>query len=91
MSGSATEDLVSAKPALEAPADGDTSPEAQDGPATAESLPRGLLATACLVEGRRAEPGATEWGSEWKPLAWIAGIFVVFYFLPVGTARFDGA
>jgi uncharacterized protein len=41
-------------------------------------------------QGRRA-PGATEWRSEWKPLAWIAGIFVVFYFLPVGTARFDGA
>jgi uncharacterized protein len=40
---------------------------------------------------RRAEPGATSWGSEWKPLVWIAGIFVVFYFLPVGTARFDGA
>jgi uncharacterized protein len=92
MSGSATEDLVSAKPALEAPAEGETSPEAQDGAATAESLPRGLLATAVAWwHGRRAEPGATEWGSEWKPLAWIAGVFVVFYFLPVGTARFDGA
>jgi uncharacterized protein len=41
--------------------------------------------------GRRAEPGATDWTSEWKPLAWIAGGFVVFYFLPVGSARFDGA
>jgi uncharacterized membrane protein YraQ (UPF0718 family) len=40
---------------------------------------------------RRAEPGATDWGSEWKPLAWIGGVFVVFYFLPVGSARFDGA
>ena len=40
---------------------------------------------------RRAEPGATDWGSEWKPLAWIAGVFLVFYFLPVGNARFDGA
>ncbi|MEX0893011.1 MAG: hypothetical protein WEB88_12660, partial [Gemmatimonadota bacterium] len=40
---------------------------------------------------RRTEPGATEWGSEWKPLAWIAAIFLVFYFLPVGNARFDGA
>jgi uncharacterized protein len=41
--------------------------------------------------GRRAEPGATDWGSEWKPLAWIAGIFLIVYFLPVGNARFDGA
>jgi uncharacterized protein len=92
MSGSATEDLVSAKPALEAPATGETSPEAQDTAATEESPPRGVQATAAAWwRGRRAEPGATEWGSEWKPLAWIAAIFVVFYFLPVGTARFDGA
>ncbi|MFW6205882.1 MAG: permease, partial [Gemmatimonadota bacterium] len=40
---------------------------------------------------RREGVGATDWGSEWKPLAWIAGIFLVFYFLPVGNARFDGA
>ncbi len=40
---------------------------------------------------RRAEPGATEWQSEWKPLAWIAGVFIIFYYLPVRNARFDGA
>jgi uncharacterized protein len=42
-------------------------------------------------QAMRAEPGATEWASEWRPLAWIAGTFLVFYFLPVGSARFDGA
>ncbi|MHB1193960.1 MAG: permease [Longimicrobiales bacterium] len=36
-------------------------------------------------------PSATDWTREWKPLAWIAGLFVVFYFLPVGSPRFDGA
>ena len=34
---------------------------------------------------------ATDWSREWKPLAWIAGAFAVFYFLPVGSPRFDGA
>ncbi len=42
-------------------------------------------------ERRRAQAGATDWGSEWKPLAWIGGVFLLFYFLPVGNARFDGA
>ncbi len=36
-------------------------------------------------------PGATDWTREWKPLAWIAGLFLLFYFLPVGSPRFDGA
>ncbi len=31
------------------------------------------------------------WKSEWKPLAWIAGIFVVFFYLPIGLSRFDNA
>lgn len=34
---------------------------------------------------------ATDWSREWKPLAWISGIFLAFYFLPVGVPRFDGA
>ncbi len=49
---------------------------------------------AAIVAGwkaRRSEPGATEWSREWKPLAWIGAVFVAFYFLPVGTARFDAA
>ena len=40
---------------------------------------------------RRAVSSTTDWTREWKPLAWIAGIFLVFYFLPVGSPRFDGA
>jgi len=32
-----------------------------------------------------------EWKSEWKKLAVIAGVFLAFFYLPVGTARFDHA
>ncbi len=31
------------------------------------------------------------WREEWKPLLWIVAVFVVFYWLPTGTPRFDGA
>ncbi len=29
--------------------------------------------------------------TEWKKLAWIAGAFLVCFYLPVGRIRFDGA
>ena len=29
--------------------------------------------------------------SEWKALAWMAGVLATLYYLPVGTPRFDGA
>ena len=32
-----------------------------------------------------------EWKSEWKPLFWIAALFLVAFYLPVGTQRFDNA
>ena len=32
-----------------------------------------------------------DWKSEWKPLAWMAAAFSVFFWLPVGWPRFDGA
>ncbi|NJD18995.1 MAG: hypothetical protein FIA95_06900 [Gemmatimonadetes bacterium] len=34
---------------------------------------------------------ATDWSREWKSLAWIAGVLLLFWHLPVGTPRFDGA
>jgi hypothetical protein len=33
----------------------------------------------------------TERAAEWKALLWIVAVFTAFYFLPVGTGRFDGA
>ena len=32
-----------------------------------------------------------DWKKEWKPLVLIVGIFVLAYYLPVGTQRFDNA
>ena len=31
------------------------------------------------------------WKTEWKKLAWIGGVFLVFFYLPVGMQRFDHA
>ncbi|HPJ38121.1 MAG TPA: permease [Spirochaetota bacterium] len=31
------------------------------------------------------------WKNEWKPLVWITGIFLIFFYLPVGMPRFDNA
>ena len=33
----------------------------------------------------------TDWRTEWRPLAWVVGGFLVVYFLPVGSPRFDNA
>ena len=32
-----------------------------------------------------------DWKSEWKPLLWLAGGFLVFYYLPIGEPRFNEA
>jgi uncharacterized protein len=34
---------------------------------------------------------ATNWKTEWKPLALIAGLFLACFYLPVGALRFDNA
>jgi uncharacterized membrane protein YraQ (UPF0718 family) len=31
------------------------------------------------------------WKTEWKPLLWIAGIFLLLFYLPIGVPRFDNA
>ncbi|MDH4156377.1 MAG: permease [candidate division Zixibacteria bacterium] len=31
------------------------------------------------------------WRSEWKPLVWITAVFLIFFYLPVGSLRFDTA
>ena len=33
----------------------------------------------------------TDWKKEWKPLAVIAGVFLLSFYLPVGGHRFDNA
>jgi len=31
------------------------------------------------------------WKSEWKPLAWIVGVFLIFFYLPIDSIRLRGA
>lgn len=31
------------------------------------------------------------WKSEWKPLAWIVAVFLLFFYLPIDSARLQGA
>jgi uncharacterized membrane protein YraQ (UPF0718 family) len=37
------------------------------------------------------EPSLIDWKAIWKPLAWIVGGFLLFFFLPVDSARFSGS
>jgi hypothetical protein len=37
------------------------------------------------------EPSLIDWRDMWKPLAWIVGGFLLFFFLPVDSGRFTGA
>jgi uncharacterized protein len=48
-------------------------------------------AVAAWWRRRRSGGSATDWATEWRPLAWIVVVFAAFYFLPVGSARFEGA
>ena len=34
--------------------------------------------------------GATDWKKEWRPLLLMVGVFLLSFYLPVGTRRFDG-
>jgi len=31
------------------------------------------------------------WKQEWKPLAWIVGVFLIFFYLPIDNSRLKGA
>ncbi len=33
----------------------------------------------------------TDWKKEWKPLSAIAGVFLAFFYLPIGSVRFENA
>jgi uncharacterized membrane protein YraQ (UPF0718 family) len=37
------------------------------------------------------EPSLIDWKTIWKPLSIIVGVFIVFFWLPVGNSRFNGA
>ena len=35
--------------------------------------------------------GSLNWKSEWKPLAWIVAVFLIFFYLPIESQRLKGA
>ncbi|MEJ2657269.1 MAG: permease [Desulfobacterales bacterium] len=39
----------------------------------------------------QVEPGQIDWKTIWKPLSIIVGVFIIFFWLPVGNSRFNGA
>jgi len=43
------------------------------------------------IEKQEAQPSLIDWGTIWKPLVLIVGIFLVFFWLPAGNNRFTGA
>jgi hypothetical protein len=49
------------------------------------------LAESEEVGKEEAQPSLIDWGTIWKPVGLIVGIFLVFFWLPVGNNRFTGA
>ena len=44
-----------------------------------------------IRETEPEEPSIIDWKEIWKPLIWIVGGFLLFFFLPVNSTRFTGA
>ncbi len=40
---------------------------------------------------KEVEPSLIDWKTIWKPLSVIIGVFIIFFWLPVGNSRFNGA
>ena len=57
--------------------------------ATANKNPQ--LLEAGEREAEESPPSMTDWKTIWKPLAVIAGIFLLFFWLPIESNRFSGA
>jgi uncharacterized protein len=47
--------------------------------------------TASEETEKEVEPSLIDWKTIWKPLSIIVGVFIVFFWLPVGNSRFNGA
>jgi len=43
------------------------------------------------AEAEESPPGMIDWKSIWKPLSIIAGLFLLFFWLPIDNNRFSGA
>ncbi len=49
------------------------------------------LQESAEIVKEEVQPSLIDWGTIWKPLVLIVGIFLVFFWLPVGNTRFTGA
>jgi len=49
------------------------------------------LQESAEIVKEEVQPSLIDWGTIWKPLVLIVGIFLVFFCLPVGNTRFTGA
>jgi uncharacterized membrane protein YraQ (UPF0718 family) len=49
------------------------------------------MTESARIEKQESQPGLIDWKTIWKPLGLIVGIFLVFFWLPVGNNRFTGA
>jgi uncharacterized membrane protein YraQ (UPF0718 family) len=50
-----------------------------------------IMTESANIEKQEAQPSLIDWKTIWKPLVLIVGIFLVFFWLPVGNHRFTGA
>jgi len=46
---------------------------------------------ATTIQEEEEPEGQMDWQSIWKPLGIIAGVFLVFFWLPIDSRRFTGA
>jgi uncharacterized membrane protein YraQ (UPF0718 family) len=59
--------------------------------ATAIKNRKGVIVEDEEIEAEPQPEGQIDWRSIWKPLAIIAGVFLVFFWLPIDNSRFTGA
>jgi len=65
--------------------------EGQMGNATITKSTNVALQESAELEKEDAQPGLIDWKTIWKPLGLIVGIFLIFFWFPVGNNRFTGA
>jgi len=50
-----------------------------------------VLKESVEIEKEKVQPSLIDWKTIWKPLSVIVGVFIIFFWLPVGNSRFNGA
>ena len=50
-----------------------------------------VLKESVEIEKEETQPSLIDWKTIWKPLSIIVGGFIIFFWLPIGNSRFNGA